>query len=76
MEAVEDNCFFNKKQEESSYEEADYEEEDEDDSEDEDEEVYERQPVAEGVYSSELSAPSCALGTFHFAHFCAKGTDL
>lgn len=43
-------------QEESSYEEADYEEEDE--SEDEDEEVYERQPVAEGVYPSELRAPS------------------
>ena len=44
------------KQEESSYEEEDYEEEDE--SEDEDEEVYERQPVAEGVYPSELRAPS------------------
>lgn len=42
-------------QEESSYEEEDYEEEDE--SEDEDEEVYERQPVAEGIYPSELSAP-------------------
>lgn len=44
------------KQEESSYEEEDYEEEDE--SEDEDEEIYERQPVAEGVYPSELRAPS------------------